>query len=289
MAFIAGRLRTRPLWLLGSRQMTLRYKAFPTQKLEAIRQTQGTSTVFGLSVNLECLSVSNSQYSRCFSSTGESNRNTATGSKISSYEAFNPTDELKPDQVYNLSEFEEWYKVWEAMASSNKKVKFDENGDIIIDDILSGKTLLEAATKKPLQKTTTFNAKPGTCIGYGIGRRKNSTARVWIYAGTGKCEVNGVKLQEYFDTDWWVKNTIEPLRATHSLSTVDIKASVYGGGKTGQSGAIRLGLSRALVKANEDLRWVLKKQKMLTRDPRMVERKKPGQKKARKKFQWVKR
>uniref|UniRef100_A0A7S3UZY6 30S ribosomal protein S9, chloroplastic n=1 Tax=Aplanochytrium stocchinoi TaxID=215587 RepID=A0A7S3UZY6_9STRA len=205
------------------------------------------------------------------------------------YLTYNPLDDLKDDQVYDMSDFEDWQKAWKAMGATDKTVRFDEDGNMVVEDILSGKVRLEEAMRKPLDEVTSFEGKGGETVGYGVGRRKNSSARVWISVGTGKFTVNSKTVNEYFDTEWWLKHTIEPLHVTHSLTSLDVNARVFGGGKTGQAGAIRLGLSRALQRANPDLRWVLKKEKMLRRDPRMVERKKPGQKKARKKFQWVKR
>ena len=122
-----------------------------------------------------------------------------------------------------------------------------------------------------------------------IGRRKKAVARVYLSKGKGAITVNGRDVKDYFSTA-----TLQfKLEQAQGLAGVegqyDIKVNVEGGGITGQAEAIRLGISRALVKLNPDHRLVLKPEGLLTRDPRMVERKKPGQKKARKKFQFSKR
>ncbi len=122
-----------------------------------------------------------------------------------------------------------------------------------------------------------------------IGRRKKAVARVYLSDGKGAITVNGRDFKDYFSTA-----TLQfKLEQAQGLAGVegqyDIKVNVEGGGITGQAEAIRLGISRALVKLNPDHRLVLKPEGLLTRDPRMVERKKPGQKKARKKFQFSKR
>jgi small subunit ribosomal protein S9 len=122
-----------------------------------------------------------------------------------------------------------------------------------------------------------------------IGRRKKAVARVYLTEGTGAIVVNGKDVKEYFT----VATLQYKLEQAQSLAGVegqyDIKVNVDGGGITGQAEAIRLGISRALVQINPDHRAALKPEGLLTRDPRMVERKKPGQKKARKKFQFSKR
>ncbi len=124
---------------------------------------------------------------------------------------------------------------------------------------------------------------------YATGRRKNSVARVWLTPGTGKVEVNGKPLLDYFKREVLKMVIEQPLLMTESIDKYDISASVRGGGLTGQAGALLLGISRALVKVNEDFKTTLHKAGFLTRDPRMVERKKYGQPKARKRFQFSKR
>ncbi len=122
-----------------------------------------------------------------------------------------------------------------------------------------------------------------------IGRRKTAVARVYVSKGKGNITVNGRDLKNYFTTDTLKYKVTQPLMLTENLENFDIKVNVFGGGITGQAEAIRLGISRALVAIDEENRTILKPNGLLTRDPRMVERKKFGQKKARKKFQFSKR
>lgn len=124
---------------------------------------------------------------------------------------------------------------------------------------------------------------------YGTGRRKKSIARVRLIPGEGNVIVNGRPLDEYFGKKTLEMIVKQPLVLTDLLSRYDVLAKVEGGGITGQAGAIRLGVSRALLKADLDLRPGLKKAGFLTRDPRMKERKKYGLKKARKASQFSKR
>ena len=122
-----------------------------------------------------------------------------------------------------------------------------------------------------------------------IGRRKKAIARVYLTEGKGAVTVNGRDVKDYFTTAT-LQYKLEQAQALAGVEgQYDIKVNVEGGGITGQAEAIRLGISRALVKVNPDHRASLKPEGLLTRDPRMVERKKPGQKKARKKFQFSKR
>ncbi|MBM3255035.1 MAG: 30S ribosomal protein S9 [Candidatus Omnitrophica bacterium] len=122
-----------------------------------------------------------------------------------------------------------------------------------------------------------------------VGRRKESTARVHLLPGSGNIRVNGKPYEKYFlrETDRIIIR--QPLVATESAAKYDIVANLRGGGLTGQAGALRHGISRALVLAEESLKDALRKQGFLTRDPRMKERKKYGLKGARKRFQWTKR
>ena len=122
-----------------------------------------------------------------------------------------------------------------------------------------------------------------------IGRRKKSVARVYMSKGDQKHTINGKSFEEYFPTATLQSKIKKPLELTDNLTTYNIKVNVYGGGINGQAESIRLAISRALCEVNEEYRPVLKKEGLLTRDPRMVERKKFGQKKARKKFQFSKR
>ena len=122
-----------------------------------------------------------------------------------------------------------------------------------------------------------------------IGRRKTSVARIYMDKGKGLILVNNKKFSDYFSTDSLQFKITQPFIITNTEKNYDIKIIVKGGGSNGQAEAIRLGLSRALCKVNEEHRPLLKSEGLLTRDPRMVERKKFGQKKARKKFQFSKR
>jgi len=122
-----------------------------------------------------------------------------------------------------------------------------------------------------------------------IGRRKTAVARVYLSEGKGEVTINDRKLDNYFTTETLKYKVLQPLSLTENVSNYDIKAKVFGGGITGQAEAIRLAISRALVEINEEFKSVLKPEGLMTRDPRMVERKKFGQKKARKKFQFSKR
>ncbi|MBC8403082.1 MAG: 30S ribosomal protein S9 [Candidatus Marinimicrobia bacterium] len=121
------------------------------------------------------------------------------------------------------------------------------------------------------------------------GRRKRAVARVLLMPGKGNILVNGNPYQEYLSRDTISKIVIEPLDVVEQNNAYDISVNVKGGGLTGQAGAIRLGIARALLQINSDFRPVLKKAGLLTRDSRQVERKKYGQPGARKRFQFSKR
>ena len=121
------------------------------------------------------------------------------------------------------------------------------------------------------------------------GRRKESTAAVRIVPGTGRIVINSKPVDDYLARPTLVMVLEQPLKLTETFGTIDVHANCKGGGLSGQAGAVRLGISRALVEMNPDLRPVLKAAGLLTRDPRMVERKKYGQPGARKKFQFSKR
>ena len=124
---------------------------------------------------------------------------------------------------------------------------------------------------------------------YATGRRKTSIARVYLTAGNGKLNVNNQECLEYFKRATLKMQVEQPLDVTSSLGNVDITVHVKGGGLTGQAGAVKHGISRALLKFNEEYRKALRDAGFLTRDSRMVERKKYGQAKARKRFQFSKR
>ncbi|MBR9844753.1 MAG: 30S ribosomal protein S9 [Algicola sp.] len=122
-----------------------------------------------------------------------------------------------------------------------------------------------------------------------IGRRKTAVARVYLAKGKGKITVNKKDMADYFTTATLQYKVNQPLSMTNNDGNFDITVNVYGGGITGQAEAIRLALSRAMCELDAENRLILKPEGLLTRDPRMVERKKFGQKKARKKFQFSKR
>jgi small subunit ribosomal protein S9 len=123
----------------------------------------------------------------------------------------------------------------------------------------------------------------------GLGRRKTSVARVWLKPGTGEWTVNGRALSDYFPRGSHQTHAEEPLVATGTKGRFDVRVNVNGGGQTGQAGAVRLGVARALIAYDAELRSALREKRMLTRDPREVERKKPGRPGARKRFQFSKR
>ena len=122
-----------------------------------------------------------------------------------------------------------------------------------------------------------------------LGRRKKSIARVYLSKGKGNVTVNGKDFKEYFPTVALQYRINQPFTLTENEGKYDVKANVSGGGITGQAEAIRLAMSRAFVEIDAEYKPGLKAEGLMTRDPRMVERKKPGQKKARKKFQFSKR
>ncbi|MFH1468591.1 MAG: 30S ribosomal protein S9 [Pseudomonadota bacterium] len=124
---------------------------------------------------------------------------------------------------------------------------------------------------------------------YGTGRRKNATARVFLTSGTGRLTVNGIDVEKYFERETSKMVLRAPFVITESVESFDALITVKGGGKAGQAGAIRHGISRALCEANPNFRDALKKAGFLTRDARMVERKKYGQPGARKRYQFSKR
>lgn len=123
----------------------------------------------------------------------------------------------------------------------------------------------------------------------GTGRRKESVARVFLRPGTGKFTVNGRTVEQYFPNVAWKHDATEPLKFTSLQDQVDVVVTAHGGGVGGQAGAVRMGLSRAISRFNPELRAALRKNGFLTRDSRMKERKKYGQKGARKRFQFTKR
>jgi len=124
---------------------------------------------------------------------------------------------------------------------------------------------------------------------YGTGRRKSSVARVWLTPGEGKIQVNERSMDDFFPRPTLKMLIAQPLKVVGLEGKYDVNATVIGGGTSGQAGAIRLGIARALVRVDETMRTALKKAGLLTRDPRVKERKKYGQRGARARFQFSKR
>ncbi len=122
-----------------------------------------------------------------------------------------------------------------------------------------------------------------------VGRRKTAVARVKLIEGSGKIVINQRPLEAYFPIEILRSEVMRPFEVTNTLGRYDVRVRVEGGGPTGQAGAVKLGIARSLVALDEDTRGALRGAGLLTRDPRMVERKKYGQKKARKRFQFSKR
>jgi small subunit ribosomal protein S9 len=124
---------------------------------------------------------------------------------------------------------------------------------------------------------------------YATGKRKSSIARTWLTPGTGAIVVNNLPIEEYFPIETTRLELVQPLKLTNTSGAYDVKATVQGGGPMGQAAAIRHGITRALIAANPDFRPTLKRAGFVTRDPRVKERKKYGQKSARARFQFSKR
>ncbi len=124
---------------------------------------------------------------------------------------------------------------------------------------------------------------------YATGRRKTSIAKVWLKKGTGKIYVNGKLFDKYFSSDNHKMQITRPFEIINQSTNFDVRCNVKGGGPTGQAGAMVHGISKALILFDENLKPTLRKEKLTTRDPRAVERKKPGKRKARRSFQFSKR
>jgi small subunit ribosomal protein S9 len=144
-------------------------------------------------------------------------------------------------------------------------------------------------TEKAPRKTGATKKVGKAPLAHGVGRRKSSVARVWLTRGSGKIVVNGKEVNAYFDTLLTRKSAQMAFEICPVSSVYDVQVNVSGGGKAGQADAVKLGISRALLQEDETLRPALKKHGLLTSDSRLKERKKYGQKAARRKFQFVKR
>jgi small subunit ribosomal protein S9 len=186
-----------------------------------------------------------------------------------------------------------------AKKSVRKKTVKKENEDIIIEsqspseeiraEEPAEKTLPVAEIKEEKQKKAE-RKKGGVVNYYGLGRRKTAIAKVWLVPGSGKIVVNKKPVEEYMCQRAALLLAIKsPLIATSNQEKFDVEAKVLGGGISSQAGAIKMGISRALLEVNPDLRKQLRPDGYLTRDPRVKERKKYGHKRARKSFQYSKR
>lgn len=128
-----------------------------------------------------------------------------------------------------------------------------------------------------------------TSVAHGVGRRKTAVARAWLYRGSGKIRVNKLSINDYFDTKIDVQTAEAPLHLVPSGLRYDVKVAVCGGGKVAQADAIKLAIARGFVELDDSLRSILRSHNLLTVDARVKERKKPGRKAARRRFQFVKR
>ena len=142
--------------------------------------------------------------------------------------------------------------------------------------------------EETLNKTESVKLDFKDCM-YATGRRKTSIAKIWLKKGSGKIYVNGKSFQDYFTSDTHKMQILRPFEIIDQASQYDVRCQVVGGGHTGQAGAMVHGISRALVKFDENYKSTLRKEKLTTRDSRAVERKKPGRAKARRSFQFSKR
>ncbi len=150
----------------------------------------------------------------------------------------------------------------------------------------------EQNKKNQEEKTSSKEQKKnrgGQPLAHTVGRRKTAVARIWLRRGTGKIIVNKKDYTEYFDTNVSILSAATPFRICPVGTNYNVQATVRGGGKNAQADAVKLGIARALVKLDANLRSVFRKYKLLTVDSRQVERKKYGQRGARRKFQFVKR
>lgn len=143
--------------------------------------------------------------------------------------------------------------------------------------------------KTAVKKRSAVKKEKSAIVGHGVGRRKSAVARVWLARGQGQIKVNGLDYQSYFDTEMMRLEAAEPFAVVKLSQKYDVSANIIGGGKIGQAGALKLGIARALLEHDPELRSELRKFDLLTVDSRVKERKKYGQPAARKKFQFVKR
>jgi len=155
--------------------------------------------------------------------------------------------------------------------------------------VKTGKSASRTTSTKRSPKVVTPAVKRGSPLAHGVGRRKMAIARVWLRRGNGALVVNGKDYKHYFNTDIARNDAVTACKVVPSAQSFDIEANIYGGGAISQAGALRLGIARARVAHDETLRSLLRQHDLLTVDARRKERKKYGQKAARRKFQFVKR
>ncbi len=195
-----------------------------------------------------------------------------------------PENEQMTTKVIESAEAEQTVEVQEPLTTSAEQASSGETNT----ELLPAVTLPTEPIKKREGKVDI--TPKGEIRFYATGRRKEAIARVWLIpGGTGQIIVNDCLLLDYVTRISLYEEVIEPLRITNTLGMFDVKATVKGGGLHGQAGALRHGIARALVVWNEELRPILRRHGLLTRDPRAKERKKYGQKRARRGFQFRKR
>jgi small subunit ribosomal protein S9 len=175
------------------------------------------------------------------------------------------------------------------MATDSQNSDFSEDVPDLSSTLDIGSESVESAEPAPHFDPIIRGKIDRFGVAWGTGRRKTAVARVRVKDGSGKCVVNGRPVEEYFPVERDLGMIQAPLKATDTLGKVDIEVSVEGGGPTGQTGAVVLGIARALQAKNPQLHPMLSEGGFLTRDSRMVERKKYGKKKARRSFQFSKR
>lgn len=188
----------------------------------------------------------------------------------------------------------DWDSAWKAFESvaSPEKSDLPSLEEILAVEVDHGERVMRRQREETIQQNLSnlrVRQVDSQNMSHGVGRRKTSIARVWIREGMGHMMVNRTPYDIYFPLIECRNDLITPFILTDTLGQFDVMAAVEGGGTTGQAQALRHGISKALQNWNPDLRVPLKAGGLLTRDSRVVERKKPGRKKARKAFQWVKR
>jgi len=180
----------------------------------------------------------------------------------------------------------------ETVKSEPAKSEPAKSETVTTEPVTTEPVKTEPAKTEPAKtetaKSETVKSEPGSFC-WGTGRRKSAVARVRLFPGTGEITLNGREFKEFFPTVDMQNHVLGPLRATEGVNKYDVKANVNGGGPLGQSGAVRLGIARALLRMDAETEPTLREGGFLTRDARMKERKKYGQRGARRRFQFSKR